>query len=212
MKPKREQAGPTRGETGNLRDRLIEKGLELLASGKEVTLRRVADAVGVSQTAPYVHFGKESEGGGLDALLEAIAVEGFDRLRHAMRRSARANETCALAALGKAYVRFALENRKLFDLMFSPRLVQNLNRKELVMARGEGQAVIEHVIGECQRLRAIRAGDPRELTKYAWATLHGIARLVLDDQLSLMDPAIEQHADDLIDQAVEIFLHGVAPR
>ena len=68
-------------------------------------MREAARRAGVSHNAPYRHFSDR------DALLDALAVEGFRELKQALAgRSGR--------ELGEAYVRFALERPERFRLMF----------------------------------------------------------------------------------------------
>src|SRR5690349_14111931 len=65
---------------GDLRQALIQSALQLLRDeGPEaLTLRAVARAAGVSQTAPYRHFADRR------ALVGAVAEDGFRRLKQAM--------------------------------------------------------------------------------------------------------------------------------
>src|SRR3954464_14355091 len=58
---------------GDLRNALIQAGLELLAEGgaQELDLRKVARRAGVSHAAPYRHFADKQ------ALIASITEEGF---------------------------------------------------------------------------------------------------------------------------------------
>jgi AcrR family transcriptional regulator len=69
-----------------LRRLFLDAARELLAEDDgELELRKVAERAGKSRTAPYLAFGKAEEGGGLPALLMAVAGEGFEELARAMR-------------------------------------------------------------------------------------------------------------------------------
>src|SRR5215217_3012202 len=100
---------------GNLRQALLEAALIILQKdgASELGLRDLARAVGVSAAAPYRHFDSRA------ALLEALAVTGFQRFSAAMEGVAATNPADPMAAMGKTYVLFALENANLFRLMFS---------------------------------------------------------------------------------------------
>ena len=69
---------------------------------------------GVSPAAPYHHFPDKQ------ALLDAVAAQGFDALTAAMekRMAKKTDPTARLDASGVGYVTFALENPALFRLMF----------------------------------------------------------------------------------------------
>ena len=103
---------------GNLRQSLLEAALTILSRDGEagLGLRDLARAVGVSPAAPYRHFDSRA------ALLEALAVTGFQRFTARMEEVAAGTPSDPMAAMGKSYVLFALENANLFRLMFSPQL------------------------------------------------------------------------------------------
>ena len=70
---------------GDLRNALIQAGLELLAEGgvQELDLRKVARRAGVSHAAPYRHFADKQ------ALIAAINEEGFHLLAERIRSTLR---------------------------------------------------------------------------------------------------------------------------
>ncbi len=68
---------------GDLRRALVEEALLLLAESGDggFSLRELARRVGVTANASYRHFANK------DALLQALASEGFRRLRAAQREA-----------------------------------------------------------------------------------------------------------------------------
>src|SRR5262245_65147086 len=74
-----------------------------------LSLRELARRAGVSHNAPYRHFPDR------EALLAALAAEGFAMLGSAQREAAAA---AGLRGMGEAYVRFALAHPQRFRLMF----------------------------------------------------------------------------------------------
>ncbi|MDP3749618.1 MAG: TetR/AcrR family transcriptional regulator [Phenylobacterium sp.] len=94
---------------GNLRAEAIAVALDLVvAQGHEaLSLRRVADAVGVAHRSLYNHF-SDREG-----LLDAVAEEGFLRFGRLLRAARTPDEYVG------TYVGFALGNPRLYDLMKS---------------------------------------------------------------------------------------------
>lgn len=136
-------------------------------------LRELARVVGVSPAAPYRHFDSRT------ALLEALAVTGFQRFSAAITEAARApGGASELDAMGRAYVRFALANPNLFRLMFSPELTQS-GRPNLRMAADAAFAKL--------RLATSNAADGRVAALKAWAQVHGLAVLLLDGQIARRD-------------------------
>jgi AcrR family transcriptional regulator len=78
-----------------------------------VTMRRVAKAVGITPMAIYRHYRDQA------ALLNALADEGFEELsaRLTGKRFSRSIEE-RLTKMGEIYLEYALENPRLFELMF----------------------------------------------------------------------------------------------
>src|SRR5687768_2538693 len=113
---------------GDLRQALLDAALPLLRTGgpQALTLRAVARAAGVSQTAPYRHFTDRS------ALVGAVAEDGFRRLHAELiaavtspaKTLGKAPETArgGLQAVALAYVRFALAHPAEYRVMFGGEL------------------------------------------------------------------------------------------
>ena len=105
---------------GDLRNALVNIGVAMLAEeGVEaLSLRGLARRAGVSHNAPYQHFADK------DALLAAIAEQGFGLLADAIESSQTDAGTDSfrerLIAAGQGYVRFAIEHPHHFRLMFGP--------------------------------------------------------------------------------------------
>lgn len=158
---------------GNLRQALLEAALIILERNGEagVGLRDLARAVGVSPAAPYRHFDSRA------ALLEALAVTGFQRFSARMEEVAATEPDNAMAAMGKTYVLFALDNPNLFRLMFSPQLKKD-GRPGLRMAADAAFDTLRHVVGGDAATGRIKA-------LAAWAKVHGLAVLLLDGQIAI---------------------------
>jgi AcrR family transcriptional regulator len=163
---------------GDLRDGLIDAGMRMLESRKsdDLGLREVAREVGVSATAVYRHFPDKQ------ALLRAIAARGFAMMGALQAEAAgRGTGRAAFAAVGEAYVRFALRYPAVFRLMFSsapPRDLFTMPEEELALPlrllRGQVAAAMPAGMGAAeQKIAAIRA----------WALVHGLAVLALDGMI-----------------------------
>ncbi len=160
---------------GELRTALVGAALDLLAKdgADAVSLRAVARRAGVSAMAPYRHYPDK------EALLAAVAVQGFDGLRDVLRAAddaAPADQ--ALVEQAVAYVRYALENPALFRLMFGPKRLGT--HPELTAAGEAAYAVLAaRVVAE---VPANANRDARTLG--CWSLVHGLASLFLDGRIS----------------------------
>ncbi|OOB89556.1 TetR/AcrR family transcriptional regulator [Rathayibacter sp. VKM Ac-2630] len=101
---------------GNLRAELLEQAETLLRSDgvDALSLRELARRAGVSHGAPRSHFVDRQ------ALLDALAVSGFDRLTEAARAAVESPGAFPerFRRVGRAHVAFAVEHAALMELMF----------------------------------------------------------------------------------------------
>ncbi|MGO4706955.1 TetR/AcrR family transcriptional regulator [Microvirga sp. 2MCAF38] len=149
-------------------------GRELVAriGPAALSLREVARAAGVSHNAPYRHFVSR------EALLAAIAAAGFVALKEALLAAAQTEPEWRLRALGKAYVRFALDHGSDFLLMFGSAI-----QKEDYPELNEAAAAAFNALR--QNVAMPPVGDPEIGALGAWAIAHGLANLVANGQLPL---------------------------
>ena len=102
---------------GNLREELIEKGIEVInEEGEEkLSLRKVAKMCGVSNAAPYTYFKKKSD------LLYAMSDYIWGILAAELDRTRKKyeNQENLLVKLGKTYVMFFCEDHRYYHFMIS---------------------------------------------------------------------------------------------
>lgn len=167
---------------GNLRRALLEAASALLDEGglAALSLREVARRAGVTHSAPYHYFADRS------ALLSAVAEEGFSLLTQALEEARDgAHEPLArFAALGCAYVGFALEYPGYFRIMFRPELADLKDCDDPDHVSHRSFRILVDVISECQEAGLAPGGDPMPLVLSAWSLVHGLASLWLDGPLS----------------------------
>jgi AcrR family transcriptional regulator len=180
---RRAKTPPRRGyHHGNLRRALLDAALAIIRrdSAEGLTLRGVARAAGVSAAAPYRHFADK------DALLAAVAEEGFRVMAAGMRRSAEAHGDDAvgrLRACGLAYIAFARAHPEHFRVMFGPYVADRAKYPGLKQAASESFALLEGRIADAQKAGFIVAGDVRSLAIATWSMTHGFASLLVNRQL-----------------------------
>lgn len=187
---------------GNLRAALLERAETVLAaSGADgLTLRGLARELGVSHAAPARHFRDRQ------ALLDALAVSGFTTLNDRLRTAARSAGPVGarLAALGRAYVDFAVGHTALLDLMFTAKHADDPSA-ELRDLGHESLLTVARLITEGQQAGDVRPGDPVRLAQVAFSAVHGLATLAV---ASLLDDTPLPEATEL---ALEVLLAGLRP-
>ncbi|MFS2030142.1 MULTISPECIES: TetR/AcrR family transcriptional regulator [unclassified Curtobacterium] len=182
---------------GNLRAVLLDEAVTVLREDgvDGLSLRDLARRAGVSHGAPRSHFVDRQ------ALLDAVAELGFDRLAAAVRR--------ALAGAGDlddrfrrvalAYVDFAIDDAAWMDLMFQ---AKTTTRAESVQAAASSLfAVLDGAMGSA--VARDGDGDSRHLFKLLFAaTMQGIAALVVSRRIDRAE------GERLVDAALETMLRS----
>jgi AcrR family transcriptional regulator len=130
-----------------------------------VTIRRLADEIEYSQPVLYSHFENR------DAIVAAVALEGFQEIATALQEAASGSSgRNALKNVAIAYLDFALSRPALYNAMFvlptDLRFAEAGTRPEL---RAGFEAVAAVVKPFC--------ADSEVATETFWAALHGLAEL-----------------------------------
>ncbi|KUI14112.1 TetR family transcriptional regulator [Mycobacterium sp. GA-1285] len=104
-----------RGSGEQLRDEILDATTDLLLEAgnvKEVSIRSVAQRVGVTPPSIYLHFADK------DALLDAVCARYFEKLDEEMQSVASGQPSTieVLRAQGLAYVRFAMKTPELYRI------------------------------------------------------------------------------------------------
>ena len=188
--------------SGTLDERLVETALRMLTDhpAEHLSLRRVAEELGVSHQAPYVHFGNKRTflaavaGAGLqeaaDQAVAALAVSGGDPVRR-------------LHVLMAVYISFIRERPHVHDLAYGP-LVNKPDHPRLQRAANAYWDLLHDTVAACQP-----AGIPEpELLRRcaaAWGTVYGIARLGALDQIPRSVPG---DIDGLLHEALDTLRLG----
>jgi AcrR family transcriptional regulator len=146
-----------------------------------LTLRAAARLAGVSQAAPYRHFANK------EAMLGAVAEDGFRSLMAAMRRAADAGGDGPLERLrgvGLGYVTFATEHPSHFRVMFAREMADRSAFPALRQIATETFNVVVDAISDCQRAGLVRSEEPpADLALTAWSSVHGLSALLVNGVL-----------------------------
>jgi AcrR family transcriptional regulator len=164
---------------GNLRQALIDAGLELIAEGgiSQIDLRKVARKVGVSHMAPYRHFSDRNE------LLAAIAEEGLRKLADQVRYKLEQvpdDFLSKLDAFAKEYVNFAITHPQLIREMFSGINTDYQSHPAIRQALIELFEPLVSLLKKSQATPSI-TNEYTQLTLVIWSMIHGFSTLVIEN-------------------------------
>lgn len=159
---------------GDLRAALIAAAQAAVEAGgpEAVSLRDLAQSLGVSTAAPYRHFADRR------ALLAEVAARGFTDLNaaYAKAQASHPEPWAALRETARAYLTLAFERPGLFRLMFA---------SDLVGAADAPASLLTPAAEAWQSLySAVAATDPavdlatvKRRAVTGWSTLHGFVTL-----------------------------------
>ena len=200
---KRPDESPRPYHHGDLRHALLDAAITLLREGgvEALTLRAVARAAGVSQTAPYRHFEDRR------SLVAALAQEAFARMGEAIGQTVQHGQP-GLPALRRgmvAYVRFAQEHPAEYRVMFGVELADRTDLPNLETAGLGVFDLLRDGIARLQQAGVLGQGDAGLMAITAWATLHGLVMLSLDRQTAKTGHPV----DILVEAALDLLMAGM---
>ena len=206
MKPTVTRRRAPRGQGEQLRAEILRAAAGLLAeTGREedVSIRAVAERVGVTSPSIYLHFADK------DTLLDAVCVDAFVDLHEAMAAAGAGTDdvVAALAAQGRAYIAFARSRPEHYRLMFMRRPDHDLEMPtEAEITAVAGLSTVIDTLRVAKQRGVIGVDDdPTRVALAMWAAVHGVAALLI----------AKPHfpwgdIDELIERVVTMTLYGVA--
>jgi AcrR family transcriptional regulator len=164
---------------GNLRTVLVRTAEQLVGrdGAERVSLRAIARKTGVSHAALYHHFADRQ------ALLAAVAASGFATLTDSMLARAESSDGPPWSRLqdaGVAYVLFAIEHPHIYRLMFSGQVTDRARYPELQTAADAAYEALGHLLRQTADKKDTREFGEHPASRAAWATIHGLAMLLID--------------------------------
>jgi len=168
------RARAPRGAGDRLRDEIVEAATELLLEtghARSVSIRSVAQRVGVTPPSIYLHFADK------DALMDAVCARYFGKLDLEMQRVAAEHQSPVevLRAQGLAYVRFATETPELYRIATMAEW-----RSGSAIDVALDSSAFRHMCATVQKLMddgIYLPDDPTTAALEFWSAAHGVAAM-----------------------------------
>ncbi|MGH9177748.1 MAG: TetR/AcrR family transcriptional regulator [Acidimicrobiales bacterium] len=185
-----------RGEGDRLREEILDATSALLmetGNREAVSIRAVADAVGVTPPSIYLHFEDKAE------LIHAVCERHFGDLdRFIEERVAGVGDPLEeLRIRGRAYVRFGLEHPEQYRILFMTRQEPIEAPSEHLKSASGFNALLDNVT-RAMDAGAIAPADPHLVGTGLWTVVHGITSLAIcmpHFPMMGLDPLLEHLLD-----------------
>jgi AcrR family transcriptional regulator len=172
-----------------------------MGSADGVSIRDIADAVGVTPPSIYLHFPDK------DSLILAVCERHFEAFDSVIEQAGAAvgDPVESLRLRGRAYVRFGLENPEPYRILF---MTRNAADRRLEAVSSAGARAFQHLVDAMQRCidaRAFRPVDPMLAAAGVWTAVHGVTSLLIS-MPGFPWPDVEA----LVDHVTDIQIRGLS--
>lgn len=206
-----------RGEGALLREEILAAAEEILIRTGDrdaVSIRAVADAVGVTPPSIYLHFADKNE------LLFAVCERHFAALDEVLAEASRSSDDPLerITRIGLAYLRFGLERPEHYRILFLGHPKDDpadLEPSALEEMAAFGRAT--EAVRQLMDAGLVHQGEPRVVAIGLWAMVHGLVSLFIckprvawGDRELLAEALCHQHMEGLLtDKARKLYPDGI---
>ncbi|WP_338873519.1 TetR/AcrR family transcriptional regulator [Spirosoma sp. SC4-14] len=186
-------------EREEMRKLILDAAQKLfLANGYEkVSLRNIADEIEYSPATIYLYYKDKNE------LLFALHQRGFIKMVAEFQPILTMTDPFEkLVGMGRAYIRFAVENPELFDLMFIMTAPMDKLDKEDWVEGDQAFGLLMQVVEECMDAGIFQRHDVQATSMMIWSSIHGYTALFLRKRLGMFPECDRQL---IMDEAFNLF-------
>ena len=192
-------------EREEMRRRILDAALRLfLEQGFEKTsIRNIAEAIEYSPATIYLYYKDKNE------LLFALHQEAFLKMMAELGQVVVVKEPFErLTEMGRKYIKYALENPEMYDLMFvmtAP--METLDCRDEVWEDGlKSFCLLKTVVAQCSAAGYFKNQDVETTSLTIWAYMHGLVTIYLKNRLNMFgdDRQLER-----INQSFEQFVNMI---
>jgi AcrR family transcriptional regulator len=189
-------------EREEMRRRILDAALHLfLEQGFEKTsIRNIAEAIEYSPATIYLYYKDKNE------LLFALHQEAFMKMMVELGQVIAVKEPFErLVEMGRKYIKYALENPEMYDLMFvmvAP--METLACRDEVWEDGlKSFCLLQTVVEQCIAAGYFKNQDVETTSLTIWAYMHGLVTIYLKNRLNMFgdDRSIER-----VRESFELFI------
>lgn len=189
---------------GNLKETILSEALYLLNSKNfdEISFRLISRNIGVVSSAPYNHFKDKKH------LIKEIILLGENKLLKIISLEKKKSKipTEQLLLIAKAYLNFAINEKALFNLMFSKTNEELLYLSDKIVL--QFNLIITEKFKKGKRLKLTAKGSA--IT--AWSMLHGLAITINSSKQENLESLWCIKLDSILKEMSAIWGKGVSEK
>jgi AcrR family transcriptional regulator len=167
-----------RGEGQKLRHEILEVADRLLletGSENAVSIQMIADGVGCTPPAIYLHFADK------DALMHEVCARHFESFASALQSAGSDTDDPLelLAERGRAYIDYGLHHPEVYRILF----MQPAGKaaRDASAAVADSFALVAPAVQECIERGVFLDRDPFAIACALWASIHGLTSLMISN-------------------------------
>lgn len=185
-------------EAMKLRIRNVALALFLREGIERVTIRKIAARIRYAPATIYNYYKNKDE------IFLALRQDGFAKFQTYQMESRRQRSSRKrILAHGRAYLRFAIDNPQLYDLMFMMKApMQKVAGDESLHKTQQSFQYLKDDIRSCMKEGILKKGSVDTVALAFWGIGHGLASLLIRERLIMFERTdknglVEQAADYL---------------
>ncbi|MBK6362281.1 MAG: TetR/AcrR family transcriptional regulator [Saprospiraceae bacterium] len=190
-------------EKAELKELILDTSKRLLLKfGKHgLSVRKIAKEIEYSPATIYLHFKDKDE------ILHELMEMGFMLMnKYMVPAFAEKDPSKRIYEIGRAYIKFGLEQADWYDLMFN----SDEPMKHVEKCRedwDEGMALFNFLTITCNEAiekYSLKGYDAQIIALQLWSVVHGLVNLALTDRLGIVQPSDQKI---LIDKVLDSTIH-----
>jgi AcrR family transcriptional regulator len=172
----------------------LEQGFE------KTSIRNIADAIEYSPATIYLYYKDKNE------LLFALHEEAFVKMMAELSVVVTVEDPFErLVEMGRQYIKYALENPELYDLMFimtAP--METLACRDEIWEDGmKSFCLLQSVVSQCVVAGYFKNQDTETTSLTVWAYMHGLVTIYLKNRMNMFG---DDRQMERIQQSFELFI------
>lgn len=193
-------------EREELREQILDVAMNILINEgyDTLTIRRLADEIAYTPGALYSYFKDKEE------IVFALVMRAAKHLTSVFQTlESIVNPLERLWAIGRAYIKFAMEHQQYYDLLF---IMSTPIQKMAETEYTEGHTaffILRSTVHECMQHGYLPKADDDMAAFAMWSFVHGSVSLMIRKRLTMIP---EEKYQELLDGAFNFLMSAILPK